>query len=180
MRRIAVDENAVLLYHNETAENLFRTNSVFRLDSKKLSFNYPEAQKTLTEIIDSSNKISTDDAKINARNSDQSEWYEFSISPVSSASSIVRSYREGMTYLIIGKKVSGVPNVASYLKTVFGLTPREIELAFAISRGESLTTISDHSHRSIHTIRTQLKSCLKKLDLKGQNKLIVFINALSI
>lgn len=180
---LIVDENAKLLYHNAATESLFRINSIFHLDSKKLTFNTPEAQKAfsamLFELVNTPANISTHRTKISVCNAAQNKRYEFFISPINSSTSIVRAFLSGMNYVLIGKEISTLPSVDEYLKTVFGLTPKEIEVALALSQGHSTTNISDQSNRSVYTVRTQVKSLLRKLNMKSQNNLIVFLNGLT-
>lgn len=58
------------------------------------------------------------------------------------------------------------------LRTVYGLTPAEAELAAALIRGNTLEEIAHERQVSINTVRTQLKNILRKTDTSRQADLI--------
>ncbi|MBL4898713.1 MAG: helix-turn-helix transcriptional regulator [Colwellia sp.] len=179
---LIIDESTKLLYNNEAADNLLEADSVFHLNSKKLTFNNASNQRTFEKILFElknfpiNNPVTTSTFDVRMKKND--EHYEFFVSPIDVATSIVRAFVSGTNYLIIGRKISTQPSIEVYLMNAFRLTPKEIEVAIAISQGRSIANISDSRHRSIHTIRTQLKNVLRKLNLKSQNQLTTFINRL--
>jgi len=60
----------------------------------------------------------------------------------------------------------------SVLSLVYGLSPKEANVAVALANGFSIDEISKNSSRSIHTIRTQLKNIFQKTGATSQGQLI--------
>lgn len=63
------------------------------------------------------------------------------------------------------------------LSDVFGLSTREREVLAALSRGESVSAIAGSGHRSIGTIRQQIKAVLGKLGVNSQAQAVAFVSA---
>jgi DNA-binding CsgD family transcriptional regulator len=67
----------------------------------------------------------------------------------------------------------GVPRVSSAaLKTLFGLTNKESEVAAALALGQSLEEIAASLGVGLGTVRTHLKSCLTKTGTSRQAQLV--------
>jgi len=58
------------------------------------------------------------------------------------------------------------------LQTLYNTTPKEAQLAVDLIAGLSLNDISKRSERSLHTLRNQLKSLLKKTHTHSQTDLV--------
>jgi DNA-binding CsgD family transcriptional regulator len=70
-------------------------------------------------------------------------------------------------------EINGRSNIdLQALIAAYGLTPREAQIAVDISNGMSLEEISQASHTSLHTVRTQLKSIFRKTDTARQTELL--------
>ena len=61
---------------------------------------------------------------------------------------------------------------AGYLKTAYGLTPKEARLALGLAHGLSLDALAEKFCVSRHTLRAQLKSVLRKTDVHTQAGLV--------
>lgn len=68
--------------------------------------------------------------------------------------------------------------IGDMLMQVFGLTPAECEVARGIIGGQSLELLAAARGRSHQTVRTQVKSILRKLELRTQAELIRMVAAL--
>jgi len=61
------------------------------------------------------------------------------------------------------------------LAMLFGLSQRESELVAALADGRGLDEFADETERSIHTVRTQLKSIYRKTGTQRQSDLVRLI-----
>ncbi len=68
--------------------------------------------------------------------------------------------------------------IGEMLKDVFGLTIAECDIARGVIAGQSAEQIAVARNRSNQTVRTQIKSLLRKLELRNQAELIRMIAAL--
>lgn len=60
-----------------------------------------------------------------------------------------------------------------------GLTPAEMSLASAILQGHSVQAYADDRRLSIHTVRNQLRSIYRKLDVGRQGELVALLGRMS-
>lgn len=73
-----------------------------------------------------------------------------------------------------------VPNVSpSILRRLYGLSPAEAEVALSLSRGANVEDIARDRHRSVLTVRAQLRSIFVKMDVRSQTQMAATIAALS-
>lgn len=68
--------------------------------------------------------------------------------------------------------------ISNALVIGFGLTQVEIEIIRELASGSSLNQISVARNRSLHTVRTQLKTAQKKIGVKSQNDIIRLLHGL--
>jgi DNA-binding CsgD family transcriptional regulator len=69
-------------------------------------------------------------------------------------------------------------SITNRLKSLYSLSDSEIEIALLLSNGLTPKEISDLRHRSIETVRTQIKQICIKVGMKNTNSLIAHINHL--
>lgn len=69
--------------------------------------------------------------------------------------------------------------LANLLARSFALTPSEIEVVRDLADGMQVKTIAQIRQRSVHTVRTQLKTILSKTGSAGQSDLIRTVSTLS-
>lgn len=62
---------------------------------------------------------------------------------------------------------------------IAGLTQTEAQIVTALAEGLSLNEIAYQRHRSVHTVRTQLKAIYRKLDIHSRVQLINLLNGAS-
>jgi DNA-binding CsgD family transcriptional regulator len=58
---------------------------------------------------------------------------------------------------------------------LYGLTQAEARLATALANGDSLEAMAERFTVSLHTIRTQLKSCYRKTACRRQTELVKLV-----
>lgn len=64
------------------------------------------------------------------------------------------------------------PMLAHMLQSSFSLSARELEIVEALSVGQTLAEVSDMTGRQVSTLRTQLKSILRKTATRSQTQLV--------
>lgn len=67
------------------------------------------------------------------------------------------------------------PTAPEALRSLFGLTPAEAELAARLADGESIEAIAQARDTSLNTVRAQLKSLMSKTGTRRQSELIVLM-----
>lgn len=77
--------------------------------------------------------------------------------------------REYMVLVII---IDGAWRLPEHIAGSYGLTPAEIEIANALMLGQSLREYAQRRFRSIHTVRSQAKSLLRKAGVHSQAQLL--------
>jgi len=79
------------------------------------------------------------------------------------------------TAVFIHNPAARVQLCADTLKAIYGITPAESRLLQALVQGESLESYATSNARSLHTIKTQLKSLLRKTGTGRQVTLVSVI-----
>ena len=74
--------------------------------------------------------------------------------------------------LIVTSELNWTEGLTRSLRAAFGLSPAEVDITRAISRGQSLTEIAEQRGRSAETVRTQLRTILTKTETHGQSDLV--------
>jgi DNA-binding NarL/FixJ family response regulator len=64
------------------------------------------------------------------------------------------------------------------LRTLYGLSPRELEVVLHLVHGMRVAQLSEHLSISEHTVRNHLKSIFRKCDVRSQGELIAKIRAM--
>ena len=64
------------------------------------------------------------------------------------------------------------PMLANILRSSFSLSTRELQIAEALAAGQTLAEVSDMTGRQVSTLRTQLKSILRKTATNSQAQLV--------
>jgi DNA-binding CsgD family transcriptional regulator len=67
---------------------------------------------------------------------------------------------------------AGAQRVASVMLRAHGLSPRELEVATAVLRGESTSTISATLHISANTVQDHLKAIFDKIGVRSRRELV--------
>ena len=99
--------------------------------------------------------------------------YEVSLTPTSMGDS-----RHIM--LIAHDPAAADTSVAGRLRTLYGLTPAEAEVALGLAGGASLSDLAERRGTSIDTVRAQVKAALGKLGCRRQSELVSVVRNLPI
>lgn len=70
------------------------------------------------------------------------------------------------------------PNLSSSLRSIYGLSYAEAEIAIAVSEGSSLDAVAGQRRTSVSTIRTQVKAIMAKLGCSRQAELVAAIRSM--
>lgn len=105
--------------------------------------------------------------------------------PVVVRSRAARSDRLMLLHLRLMQQPDGAPYVmcvtselgwpagfSDLLRNAFDLTPAETDVMRALAEGQALPQIADSRHRSIETIRAQLKAIMAKTETRSQTELV--------
>jgi len=85
------------------------------------------------------------------------------------------------TVLLVGRDSAiHIRPTAEALRSCFGLTPSEAEVAAAIAAGESSRQIAERRGVTANTIRTQLKTISAKLGCTRQSQISAIVHALPV
>ncbi len=98
--------------------------------------------------------------------------------PIVALSRALSDDRAGPIALLSVADITWSDRIGSMLKEVFGLTAAECDVARGVIGGQSAERIAAARGRSNQTVRTQIKSVLRKLELRNQAELIRMIAAL--
>jgi DNA-binding CsgD family transcriptional regulator len=83
----------------------------------------------------------------------------------------------GPRHLVLFIKQQRSDNAAEVaLRKLYGLSPTEAQLASLLAQGRSVNEVAQARAVSIHTVRSQLKSVMQKLDVKRQAEIVQIIN----
>lgn len=61
------------------------------------------------------------------------------------------------------------------IAATFGLSPQEEILASRIAAGDSLAVVAERTHRSVETLRTQLRAVFQKTEVRSQAELVQLV-----
>nr|MBV6629147.1 alpha/beta hydrolase [Oceanococcus sp. HetDA_MAG_MS8] len=70
--------------------------------------------------------------------------------------------------------------LAASLQAIFGFSKTELQIIAALLEGASLADIAVQRHRSLHTLRTQLKRLLARTPCRTQAELILLVRGLAL
>lgn len=177
---IIVDENANIHYYNEGAEQIFKDYKLVNKKGSKLSIKSP-LQGALNHIIydtvraaqGKNHKLKLPDSLV-IRDSQGAVKLNIQVEPFSTYDqNFGLQYRKAMALVTINKLYTAPHLNMALIIDRFNLTKKEALVAEHIAQGKSLDEIAVKLHRSINTIKTQLKSLFIKTETKGQVQLVV-------
>lgn len=70
--------------------------------------------------------------------------------------------------------------LAESLQGIFGFSKTELQIIAALLQGNSLAEFAAQRHRSLHTVRTQLKSALARTPCRTQAELMLLVRGLAL
>lgn len=181
---LLADETGKVLYANQYAEQLFEQRQEVGLSNNRITFKPPFQSrflKMLQSAIGSAQGdfiAPTNRMHITADIDNQSAELEVHVQPMSSYESMFGFHTRKPLALVYIKKINFLkPLNNEILQHLFDLSDKEIDLATRLVNGQSTQQMVTETSRSIHTIRTQLKSLFRKTNTSSQAQLIARLNS---
>lgn len=184
---LLVDENARIHYANANAEQLFLSHST--LQNKQGVLELKNAfRNTFIEILQQTVKAAAgqyeaDQNEVTINYSGQKTMVlpatnehselEIQVQPIGVYESMFGMHIRKPLALVYIKEINPQsPLNRDILQSFFNLSSREIELASKLVQGKSLNDIVTENHRSMNTLKTQLKSLFAKTGTNSQSQLV--------
>ncbi len=169
---VALDAAGSILEADEQAESVLASSDVLsRSPTGRLMSRSSEVMKEIARALASF--ASDARSRPRALSLSREPWLDMLLMPASRTSLVTRGPATAIAY--IHGDSWDASDRAQLLAELFGLLPREAKLAFALSRGITLTEAADHFGWTIATARTYSKSVYAKTGVRGQPDLVRLI-----
>jgi len=165
-----IDANGIIINKNNSAKTLL--NGITRLDKMPPYITDSDCKKLQTLLLSIENPNMSDQIHVfrlnmpNNQNIDNYEEQLFVARPMSFLHS-----QENLL-CISAMIIDWNEDLEILLNNTFMLTPSEIAIGYRLCLGDNLTTIAKSRKRSLHTIRTQIRSMLQKTVTNSQTDLV--------
>lgn len=165
---IKLDSEGYIIAISEKADELLRSSSSVKKSGNRIEFRSIDLSNQFNTVLQELLQNPTAEPQfIRLQNLDEEDDLIL----------LIKAYKEprsGVTIFI--RNMSNPPAVlAEHIAQKFALTHKETRLATGLMSGKSLRQLSAEFHVSIHTLRTQMKSVLRKTDVNSQAALIVLM-----
>lgn len=178
-----VSENGLVLFANTEGENLLASGTLLKTDGRhRLGFSRETANETfkryLAALRDEDN-FTTGCIPILETGSGLTRTCRLArLDPRQSRNMpfpVVLGATKPCLLLVVPPEPRHTGSSRSNFAACHGLTATEVEVAFAIADGSTLSELSEQRNVSIHTVRNQLKSALSKTGTRRQSELVAMI-----
>ena len=85
---------------------------------------------------------------------------------------LVRPARAPAFVIAVTSEMGWPHGFSDVLRAAFDLSPAEVEVVRALAEGQALHDIAETRHRSVDTVRAQLKSIMSKTETRSQTELV--------
>ena len=85
---------------------------------------------------------------------------------------LVRPERDPAFVIAVTSEMGWPHGFSDVLRAAFDLSPAEVEVVRALAGGQALHDIAETRHRSVDTVRAQLKSIMSKTETRSQTELV--------
>ncbi|TPE62226.1 helix-turn-helix transcriptional regulator [Sandaracinobacter neustonicus] len=163
---LVLGAGARVRYCNAAAEHILSGGHGMRLRGGHLLLAGAASQSALQRALDDIlNRRAETPSSFAVPRRDAATAFEFRLSPL-------RLKGEDLCILTILDPARPTTNDWPMVARMFGLTPTELALVQELHTGRSLADIADSRHRSIETLRTQLKAIFQKTGFNRQSTLL--------
>lgn len=175
---ILVDQHERAVYVNRQAEELMRQNLGLKISRNRLSTTSVNEEATLHNLIREAVKTGMGcgihpGGRVLLENGFDNPPFNVLVTPMSMERTVpgleASRYCAGVFISAPGENIT-LPGEA--LRTLYGLTPTETEIALELAKGRSLDAIADEKGVTKATVRTQLKAVFHKTGTHRQNQLV--------
>ena len=179
---LLLDENAAVHYMNSYADKLFahhpqisnRQNTLSIADKhyqQSLLYHLQEAVTAVSGGFSASTKAGMNVLVVPGGK--QQDLLEIQVQPIAATEPMFgMDIRKPLALVYIKEVNPQSPLNQETLMGLFRLSAREIELAGLLVQGKTLNEIASQNHRSINTLKTQLKSLFAKTGTNSQSQLV--------
>jgi pimeloyl-ACP methyl ester carboxylesterase/DNA-binding CsgD family transcriptional regulator len=158
--QMVFNETGILVWHNNTARNIFGIGYGTTLESLKLS---DEHRTQVLELLSGESAIRTVLARIAPADGNKHIPVAFQISNASPNERL---------FMATQVRQSWPENTSNLLNSGFGLSKSEVDICEYLVEGQSIAQIAETRQSAVETVRTQMKKILQKTDCSGQVELV--------
>jgi DNA-binding CsgD family transcriptional regulator/PAS domain-containing protein len=176
---ILADDSGRVLYANQTAVATLRKGDGLTEREGRLKADTADATQTLLHLVGAAcrrdflaARADTPDVLVLRRSA--SAFVSAMIVPLR-AGVFSAARDEPMAMLLVRDGASSGASRPEILQALFGLTPAEAAIANELAQGCSLDEIAERKGASVHTVRAQLKSALRKTGAHRQAELVALV-----
>jgi DNA-binding CsgD family transcriptional regulator len=176
---ILLNRNGKALFGNRAAEKIIERNDGFSLDAEgyccnSVSTETKALQKLIVDCIETG--VANDQGggasmKLTRSGSSRPLWAQILPLP----GQYISLYETPRAVLFISEPDSNTRLSSTVLTSLYGLSLGEAQLATSLAMGRTLESVAREHHRSIHTVRMQLKQSFRKTDTHSQADLVRLI-----
>lgn len=175
---ILFDRHARAVYINPTARAIIKGHPGLDLNDNGLFLNHTGSDVNLQQTILNTSKISPENSwkqsvAIGITHPDVKAPLPLLVTPMHAHQlTSDLNYEGAKVAVFLSDPNQDQPISVENLCSVYDLTNYEAQVAIGIANGQSIDEIATGTHRSTHTIRSQLKSVFKKTGVSRQSELI--------
>lgn len=171
---ILLTQDQKVFYQNVYASQLLEKSSLLNVSQKQTLRAHGEFQNKLNKLlIDALVNDSGQDHNLVIYGQDQKEILTLNISAIDQNTAYEQIGAGPKVLAVFFKQLNQKRNLeAQYLKQLYQLTPREIQICMHFFQGLDLSEIAEVSHLTISTVRTYLKQIYLKTHCSSQSELM--------
>jgi DNA-binding CsgD family transcriptional regulator len=169
---LTLDPQRRLLHANSAGEALLSRGEGLMLRRQRLAAWLAQDQNALQAAVARAGSAEATEASALLVHRPEGAPYELSV-----ASANTDGTRRHIIVVVTERGVRDA-SLHARIRTLYGLTPAEAEVAVRVAEGASLELISGERQARISTVRTQLKAITAKMGCSRQSQLVAMINSL--
>ncbi len=169
-----IDGKGKVLWRNSSAEELLNDVKTLRIEDSRLILDDAAETEALSRAISAAGSrrlAETPPAYLKADAG--GEPLEIEILPATVPSGALIGARA--LVLVMVRTIGPTSQAVDQLKTIYGLTDAECNIAISLAKGATVQTTADEAGVSQHTIRTQLRSIFSKTGINRQSALAALV-----
>jgi pimeloyl-ACP methyl ester carboxylesterase/DNA-binding CsgD family transcriptional regulator len=170
---LIIDKQFGVVSKNPLADDFLSNHQDFYVQNNLIHFRTHSLMDELRESIEALTK-DTDKTSISIRLSDHSDTRPGSLL-ISRAQNSSTDNETSKFLILVSSPVISSEISQEFLIDMYGLTPREADIAIQITSSRTPNEIAKQNNTSIHTVRVQLKSIFSKTGVSRQSELVKLI-----
>jgi DNA-binding CsgD family transcriptional regulator len=176
---LVAGQGAKIVHLNHGAEGIFLTHDGLWLQSGELiAWQYAETLALRNAVAVALARPDEPTAVLNVHRRSGKRPYAVAVMPLSERTSLELGRTSGAALVLVSDPTAETPDRRRLLRNLFGLSPREAQLAEALLAGKRLEHYAEEAGVSLNTAKSQLKSIFVKTDTARQAELIRVLNTL--